>query len=813
MAPAASVLLAHGRVTVWQTTAAVHGVVTTQSGMVRLPGVSVSITPAGGGRPLVTVSNDDGAFRVSKLAPGGYTVQPALVGFEVVAPRTIVLAAGQDLEIDFNLELARYVEHVDVAERAAPVPTETAAAGDTVPARLVDVLPVKGDDYQAILPTVPGVVRGPDGRINMKGGRPTQTGLQVSNAYVTDPSTGSFGFELPLDAVDSVEVLPNPFAAEYGRFSSGVTRIETRRGGDQWQVTANSFLPIPCLTICDGVHWGIRSYDPRVMFGGPLVPKRVYLAQSFQLHHHKDMSTSLPVDEADTVLNSFDSFTRLDAAFGRHDVTTSLAFYPRNIDYVNINTFNTQPVTPNFEQRGFWTSLRDTATVSSTAVIESLFSVKRYDVKIAGQGSAPMQLRPGWNDGNYFNGQERDTWTIQGTTALTLLRKGRLGDHLLKFGVDVLRASYSGTSESRPVIVKRTDGTVAWRIDFSNPSHPTAASTDVAAFAQDRWRMNDRLLLELGLRLDRSGGIDDTSLAPRAGAVVSLLPEGRAVLRGGAGLFYEKTPLGVLAFSSFEQRTVTRFEADGITPASAPVRYANDVPAALRVPYGAVWNLEFDSRLPADLSLRVNELRRDGRREYVIDPVDRPGARRLVLASDGRSRYEETEVTVRYAPSDQRLVTATYVRSRSDSDTNAFDEFFGNFRNPVIRPRQFSRGSVDVPNRLVVSAIWPLPRHWSVSPLFEIRDGFPYTCVDQNQDYVGAVNQCGRFPTLYSLDVNITRTITVRRREVRIGVKTNHLLNNFSPRDVQTNVDSPAFGTFYNSFPRRFGFIIQLSPH
>jgi hypothetical protein len=38
-------------------------------------------------------------------------------------------------------------------------------------------------------------------------------------------------------------------------------------------------------------------------------------------------------------------------------------------------------------------------------------------------------------------------------------------------------------------------------------------------------------------------------------------------------------------------------------------------------------------------------------------------------------------------------------------------------------------------------------------------------------------------------------------------------LNNFTPRDVQTNVDSPSFGTFYNTIPRRLGFIVEISSH
>ena len=44
------------------------------------------------------------------------------------------------------------------------------------------------------------------------------------------PSTGDFDLELPSGAVESVEVLSNPFAAEYGRFSTSVTQVRTRRG-------------------------------------------------------------------------------------------------------------------------------------------------------------------------------------------------------------------------------------------------------------------------------------------------------------------------------------------------------------------------------------------------------------------------------------------------------------------------------------------------------------------------------------------------------------------------------------------------------
>ena len=92
---------------------------------------------------------------------------------------------------------------------------------------------------------LPGVVRGPDGRLRIKGGQPTQGALQVSSASLVDPSTGDFDLQLPGQSVESVEVLANPFAAEYGRFSTSVTQIRTTRGTNEWKIKPGNLVPRP----------------------------------------------------------------------------------------------------------------------------------------------------------------------------------------------------------------------------------------------------------------------------------------------------------------------------------------------------------------------------------------------------------------------------------------------------------------------------------------------------------------------------------------------------------------------------------------
>ena len=77
----------------------------------------------------------------------------------------------------------------------------------------------------------------------MKGGAPTTGALQVSSASLNDPSTGDFDLELPSGAVESVEVLSNPFAAEYGRFSTSVTQVRTKRGSNEWLFKPGNLMP------------------------------------------------------------------------------------------------------------------------------------------------------------------------------------------------------------------------------------------------------------------------------------------------------------------------------------------------------------------------------------------------------------------------------------------------------------------------------------------------------------------------------------------------------------------------------------------
>ena len=88
--------------------------------------------------------------------------------------------------------------------------------------------------------------------------------------------------------------------------------------------------------------------------------------------------------------------------------------------------------------------------------------------------------------------------------------------------------------------------------------------------------MNRRLTLNLGLRYDQQDLMDtNNAFAPRLGVAYDLLGNGRTVLRGGIGKFYEYQPLTiraslltqpVVSSRSSTRRTRTKPRSTGNSP-------------------------------------------------------------------------------------------------------------------------------------------------------------------------------------------------------------------------------------------------------
>ena len=778
----------------------------------RLTGVMARLSGSVlGDRQLEAVSDDEGNYSFNRLPAGDYKLTVKHSGFENFEQTVNVPI---DATVDLNIELQPRAVSATVTvtpDDDRINKTETNVAGTVSSAKLHDA-PLINEKFQDALPLLPGVVRSHDGSLNIKGARSDQSGVLVSNLNVSDPVTGNAAIDLPLEAIESVQVFSNPFSAEYGKFTGAVTAIETRSGTDKWRYLVTNLLLRPRLR--DGSFYGVQSFTPRVAAGGPLKKGKVFVFQSFEYRFVRSEVTSLPESQRDSKLESFDSFTRFDFNLNSaHRLAVSFSLFPQKREGFNLNTFIPLETSANVHQRGWFLAVHEQATFAKGALLQSSFSLKEFDLDVFGNSAGAFIIAPPRRFGGWFNRQARDSRRFEWLEVLNAPEKKFFGNHALKLGVNVSHTTFDGTDLSTPIRIVRADGTLSQLITYAGAGALARNNTEFAAFVQDRWGLGKRLTLDLGLRYDHDGISENHNFAPRFGFAFVPFANDRTVIRGGVGLFYDKIPISVGIFDQYQEQVLTTFAANGLTIIDGPKTFRHVVEAgSYRNPYSVAGNLQIDHEV-GRLLLRVGVEARSTRRDFILDP--KPDGS-LVLVRDGRSNYRELQITARYRLQERRHLFVAYVRSRASGDLNAFDDYFGNIRNPVIRANERSLQPFDATDRLLFWGDFGLPKQITVSPVVDWHTGFPFSFVDEDQNFVGARNRAGRYPAFFSLDLQVTKGLAPRvpnwgfipakfrgrKFPGRFGIKLFNITNHWNPRDFQNNIDSSDFGTFYNS-PRR----------
>ena len=804
----------HAAVPGQQSSGRVRGTIVAVSGdrRERVTGVVAVLSgPVLGDKKLETVSDEQGSYSFNRLAAGDYKLTVSHPGFEKFEQR-VILSIDATVDLDVLLQPRSVRETVTVTPDEDRInTTETTVAGQLSAVKLRDV-PLVNEKFQDALPLLPGVTRSPDGSLNIKGTRSDQGGVLVSSLNVTDPVTGDPAIDLPLEAVESVQVFSNPFSAEYGRFTGAVTAIETRSGSNQWRYLVTNVLVRPRLR--DGKIYGVQSATPRIAIGGPLRKDKIFFFQSFEYRFVRSEVTSLPASQRDRKLESFDSFTRFDFNLNNANrLAVSFSLFPQKRDAFNLDTFTPLDTAANMHQRGWFFAVNEQATFAKGALLQTSFSLKQFDLDVFGNSAAPFVISPPRRSGGWFNRQRRNSRRLEWLETLNLPEKKFHGLHAFRFGLNVSRTVFDGQDTSTPIRIVRADGTLSQLIAFAGAGSLERNNTEFAAFAQDRWSLGRRVTIDAGLRFDRDGIGKENNLAPRLGFALLPFANERTVIRGGLGLFYDKIPISVGIFEQYQQLVVTTFAPNGSTALAGPTVLRPVVQGSgYRNPHSVAGTIQLDHEVKRFL-LRFGFEERRTRREFILEPT--PDGR-LLLRNDGESRYRELQVTARYRLQERRHLYVAYVRSRATGDLNAFNSYFGNARNAVIRANERSLQPFDAPNRLLFWGDIGLPKQITLSPVMDWHTGFPFSLIDENQNFVGARNRGGRYPSFFSLDLQVTKGLTPkvpnwglipakfrgRRFPGRFGVKLFNLTNHWNPRDFQNNIDSSDFGTFYNSTQR-----------
>jgi hypothetical protein len=780
------------------------------------------------GEGIAVTTGEQGGFGFPGLMPGKYDLSCTAVGHMPEVRNGLEVTATAGLSVTVALPEVRVArERVEVHEQAPGVAEQSSAPPARLNSAEIMALPLVQQQFAAALPLIPGVVRTPDGKINIKGAVENQGMLLVDSAEMVDPITGSYSIDVPIDAIESIEVFKTPYRAEFGHFSGGLTSIRTKPPSEQWQFELNDLVPTP--RIKDGGHIvGIADDSHRLRFGGPLGSKRLTFSETFHYIMTKQPVRGLAWPHNETKKQGFNSVTNLQYVFSaEHLATFNVQVFPMRQQFADINSLVPQSASSDYGQRGFSAGATDRYLFASGGLLTSLVQVTQFSSYAHGQGSAEMLVTPnGWG-GNFFNAYTRTSRQVEAQESYQFPRRDWHGRHELKIGGDFLYRSYSGTSISMPVLLLRADGSTAEQIQFSGGGLLEAKDDEAGAFLQDHWAAGERLGLDLGLRASGQTLGKPAGVAPRFGVAYAPGASAKTVLRGGAGIFYDRVPLLAGDFVDNPTRIVTLFDQQGI-PVGPPVTFTNvDAtagPEGLRAlppgaglgstPYNLTWNAELDRQVTAHVLLRLSYLSSRTYDLFVIGPQQLP-IPLLRLANNGASRYHEFESTVRWRASGRIDVNTSYVHSLARGDLNGLSQVYVPFEQPVIRPDSYADLPANVPDRLVTWGVFKMPWQITASPVLDLHTGFPYSAVDELQNYVGTPDSL-RFPTFFAIDLKLSKDFRIpfvpwlKDHKLRGALAIYNLTNQTNPRDVYSSIASPYFGQFAGFQHRLFDTFLDV---
>ena len=832
-----------GLAQVGATTGDFSGVVVDQLRAV-VPGVAVRATNDATGLERNAVTGPDGRYVIPALPPGIYSVTVAFAGFTSKRAENIRLALGEATVLDFELEMAARPEAITVVAEPGLGAMRLGSVATVVSEREIESLPTNGRNFIAFSLITPGVnadrtqQQGPSASsgLTFVGQRGRSNNITVDGLDNNDFVAGGVRATFSQDAVQEFQVLSGSYPAEFGNAAGGVVNIVTRSGTNTLSGSLFIFFRHDALNAKEHFERftpaGERIEQRKAPFrqhqfggtlGGPLRRNKTFFflsAERLRVRANNFVNidaaavevlqqAGFPVDvghvpyryEADQVLAKAD--TRVNA---QHQL--SLRFNWDGLLDENSEPWGGQVA----RSRGAYLDGRDLMSAASlTSVFSSSRTVNELRFQVANRDQQLISLDPtcsgvcdeigeggpAVNIGaiqvgrNRFTPQPRENRRYQVVETLTR----DVGRHQLKAGGDlswvhqpslVWPFAFGGDYRFQTVEELRRGRPIVYVQGYGNPSADDKWFGYVSLFAQDHWRLSDRLTLGLGVRYQNQGfpriaesvpGLapygwpaDNNNVAPRLGVSWTPSAGGRTSFSGAYGIFHDHHP-GVIWGGPFvlngtadHTRALTAFGSTAAAAWNAPGRrlpepatYASQVitidpglktPSAHHLSGGverafgggitatahAVYVRGFDQAAQLEYNPLVK-----GVRPLDVDGVSGTSASVMQLTSWADSWYRGLIVSLQKRRAARYQLLAVYTLSKTEdlaadySFSQPQENGFGrNPADPAGLPLGFDPESERGPSvqdqrhRFVLSGDYRLPGRLTVSGIVTLGSGRPY---------------------------------------------------------------------------------------
>jgi hypothetical protein len=728
--------------------------------------------------PAIHCETDfNGRCHFPSLAAGEYDLGVEREGYYALTQPKVQISSGSNIEVAISHQ-QEVRETVNVHESPPAIDASQIASQETISGLdVIDIVYPDTTDYRNVLNFIPGVVQDQAGQPHVAGAETYQTVTMLDGFNVSQPANGQLLVRVSTDAFRSIQVEPSREPAEYGKGSGGVLKLNTGIGDDHFRFWATDFIP----SVQDKHGWRFDQFLPRFTFSGPMKQGKVWFYNAFDGEYDNLVFTELPVGHDNDHTLRLDNLTKIQSNItNRNILTTSFLVNYLHDQYAYLSPQSPQLANPKDVETAYVASVKDQHYFNGGELLESGIAFDQYNLQLTPYGSLPYFVNINTAGGNYFLAAETHANRWQALSNIFLPSHHWLGRHDFKFGVDLDRLSYGAQFERTPISFLSDNNTLTspdlCLTAVQDATYPcTRYSTfsaaplhyqynsEVSAYAEDRWGITDRLLIEPGIRLDWDEIIRQAEISPRLAGTYVLDNSGNTKLSAGIGLVYEETPIFLVARPYAGSREDTFYSSNAncvptcvSTTGPVDTNFTADA-STLNVPRFVNWSVALEKKLPASIYLKAEYFERRGSRGFAYNTLNGATSGDFVLQNTRDDRYKAFQITLRRNFRESYLLMGSYTHSRALS--NQVLDF--NIDNPILSAQQAGPYPWDTPNRFLSWGYFPLFKlpivhQFEVAYSLEARTGFPFSELNPQQQLLGSANAF-RFPEYFSLNLQLEK--------------------------------------------------------
>ena len=627
---ALSLFLVAGASLMAQTTGGLQGrVMDAQRAPVGGAKVSLSGSNLQGTRSVMTES--DGTFRFGLIPPGAYLITVTKDGLNTSKAEVRV---GLDTTATADVAMSAIATaSVDVVDTATVVDVSSAASGSNFTNETFQKLPIVRD-YASIAQLAPGVTEEP-GLPNNQSGFKVYGSSAAENNYVVDginttgTEFGTQGKKIPVEFIQEFQIKTGGFEAEYGRALGGIVNVVTKSGGNEFSGDVFGYYTSDKLQSSNN-HAGEQTFIPQPTafnekdfgfdVGGYVIKDKLWFfvaydralqSRDFKITTGSTAGQTAPVD---TTRDLFAGKLTWKITENQNLIASFLGDPEKDLGAVKDaigpqstwdgeQKFGGTDLSLRYEITGDWWfgELQTTRHKETNSTLPQAFNANQ--IQYVDNRTTPV-IGGGAESGGFGRFDDKTFTRDNITGSLTFLFSGA-GSHELKVGFDIqtdkadISRGYTGGQQvtiydsntanptqyvynhyfwtSPDYVLDTTTPSNSYLPSITFRSHPKHESK--AYYAQDKWSVTPRLVLNLGVRYDTTDIKDQfgktvislkDQWSPRLGVIYDFRGNGQDKVYMSLARYYEQVPLDLVirSFSSEINPSIYNYDPVSTTPAA-----------------------------------------------------------------------------------------------------------------------------------------------------------------------------------------------------------------------------------------------------